>query len=214
MIIRWLAVLLTMSSGASSGPGAQIPTDAASGAPACVVDPVKLRGICNDVYSRTPDTTNPDIWTYRYEQKIYAASCVDFSKDTPRSARSKIQKLWNEHQAHLKCDALNFSVQQGSILKYAVQIENYSVVDNAVKNWKLDLNIIDSSDNRTLLDFVEARYAANHGSSAADTLENYWNLLRRNGAKRCREVDPARRCNDVNGTAVENLERRFAASRS
>ncbi len=213
---RWLVIALSAIPVGLNGEAvrSQPAASAASRAPACAIDPMKLRGICNDVYSRTPDATNPGIWTYRYEKKIYDAACVNFATDSPASARLKIQTLWNGHEVAFQCDALNFPVQRGNILKYAAQMENYNVLDNAIKYWRLDLNIIDHSDNATLLDFIERRYVMHKDTETSRTLENYWALLRRSGAKRCREIEPHRKCSRTDHPMIEELARRFPASPS
>lgn len=154
----------------------------------------RLDGLCGDVYSRTEDRSNPALWAYSYERRIYDAAGVDFQKDTPQVARKRIQTLWLRHQDLFKCDAMNFQVQRGSILKYAVEIRTYPLILNAIRSWQLDLNIIDESDRATVLDFVETKIVESQGTDSYDVLVSNWRLLRRAGAKRCDELQDASRC--------------------
>ena len=193
MMTRLIMLTISAFGTAASAPthlNALVTSDAAS-EKSCRPNEALLRGICNDMYSRTEDRSEPDLWTYRYEKKIYDASCVDFKSDTPASARGKIQHLFSIRPQALQCDALNFPVQQGHILKYAIQMETYSIVDNAVR-WKIDLNLIDHADRQTLLDFTLTR-AAMH-NSVRTLLSDYYIKLRKNSAKHCFEIRPDSDC--------------------
>ena len=148
----------------------------------------KLKGICVDISSKTTDLSNPEQYSYAYEKKIYEAACVDFTKDNAQIARQKLAALWDKHQDQFKCDSADFSVTQGSILKYAIEMKTYGFLDNAVKTWKLNLNYVDSSDKKTVLDYVETKLIQYRGTNAEPVLKNYYDILRRNGAKKSSEL--------------------------
>ncbi|QDC36219.1 hypothetical protein [Sphingobium fuliginis] len=153
----------------------------------------KLGGICNDVYSRTIDNSDPENFSYAYERKIYQASCVDFKSDTQAEARQKIQALWEKHQDRLQCNGSNFPVANGSILKFAVEMKATVFITNATKYWGINLNIVDKSDGRTVLDFTKDRMNDFKGSPSEEILQNYYNEFRRYGAKHASELQSQRR---------------------
>ena len=158
-------------------------------------NPDRLSGICNDISSRTEDNGRPDFWSYRYERKIYEAAGVNFDLDTPAVARAKIQSLWIDlYFENFTCDSLNFQIPNGSILKYAVQTRNFSIVDNAMRPWRLELNVIDDQDQETLLGFIEHKITENRGSDTERILGGYAATLRRYGALTCKELLPTQSC--------------------
>lgn len=193
----WIVILaLAFPAAAKAPPHAKATSDASHAS--CRPDPARLAGICNDVHNRTSDLGDPENWTYKYERKIYEASCVSFNHDTPTSARAKIQSLWSKYPEKFRCDASNFGVSSGNILKYAVERRTYGLLHNAVRDWRLDLNVVDPSDQATLLDFVEDKIFETSDLSNKKTLRNYWSTLRFAGAKRCREVRSSSLCNPLN----------------
>lgn len=118
----------------------------------CRPDAGRLDGICGDVYLKTRDTSSTENYAYAYERKIYDAACVDFQQDTPNEARAKIQNLFREEMGKaLACNAANFQVARGSILKYAIEMGTFVLIDSAAKSWKVDLNYVDSSDKELFL---------------------------------------------------------------
>lgn len=154
----------------------------------------KLDGICGDVYSRTIDPSDSKYFTYNYERKIYEAARVNFEADSAETARSKIQTLWNEHRYNFQCNVMNFRVPRGNILKYAVEVRAYGLIDNAAKEWRLNLNIIDDSDKSSLLDFIALRFNQSRGTLNAETLLMYYSLLRSRGARHCHEIREPQYC--------------------
>lgn len=51
----------------------------------------------------------------------------------------------------LACNAANFQVARGSILKYAIEMGTFVLIDSAAKSWKVDLNYVDSSNKELFL---------------------------------------------------------------
>lgn len=192
----WIVLLALAFPAAAKAPQQAKATPDASHA-SCRPDPARLQGICNDVYSRTEDNGDPENWGYAYERKIYDAACVSFEHDTSATARAKIQALWINNPERFRCDATNFRVSNGNILKYAIEMRTYPLVDNAVRAWRLDLNLVDPSDQSTLLDFVESKVAQTSEPTTRKTLRAYWSVLRNAGANRCREVRDPGLCKPV-----------------
>ncbi|WP_298095917.1 hypothetical protein [Brevundimonas sp.] len=127
-----------------------------------------LNGICSDVRAANVS---------RYEAKIAEAAGVR-PDDTPAQRRARIAALFSQFMPH--CDG--FNVRQGNILKYAVSQNASSFIYAAIHTWGVDLNQVDASDGRTVLDYVNAGIARNVGS-IRDRLIGYGDELVRGGAK-------------------------------
>lgn len=173
---------------AIAGPSPALSAAAAAPAPNCP-DKRALRGICTSVYDKTraDEATG---YRYEFERQMYEAACAD-NKEDPQVSRIKIQKLWRENQGLLRCNTTNFDVAEGSVLKYAVSTRSYNIAYKAVTKWGLDLNIVDPSDNRTLLDYVEGQIKANSDppNDSLPQLKDLRELLLKHGAKRRSELN-------------------------
>lgn len=153
------------------------------------VDPEKVRGICGDIYGNIRDKTNKAQWSFAFERKVYEAANVDFRVDSDDTARAKINTLWKNYQDYFTCDVGDFDVTNGNVLKYAVNIRAFGVVDTFVKIWGVDLNIIDKADGKTILDYIQEKYVENSGTALASVLAGYRDTLRNYyGAKYCKEL--------------------------
>ena len=156
--------------------------------------PEKLRGICNYVYGKIEDKTDPENWTFAYERQIYEAAGVDFKLDTADIARRKIRQMWDANQSRLRCNRGDFDVTNGSILKYAVAKRTFDFIDNAVSVWGVDVNQPDDSDGKTLLDYIDQKIAENLGNDLEPVLRSYVSKLVSFGAKRCRALSDTSKC--------------------
>ena len=154
-------------------------------------DLAALVGICTSINSQERARDNPAEYAYEYEKKIYLAARVDFKSDSGASARAKLQAFWRTHQRDLRCQANNFNVRDGSVLKYAANTRGFGLLDDAARVWHVDLNIIDPSDGRTVLDYVESLIPQFAGTATGTNMENYRQVLSLSGAKHARDLSPA-----------------------
>ena len=152
-----------------------------------------LIGICGDVDNHIRDDSNPEEYNYAVERKIYLAAGVNFKTDTVDSAKAKLQHLWINHQPLFLCTALNFSVPNGNILKYALEQRSYPILEDAMSRWKIDLNYIDPADCRTLLDFGEWKLAQTKGTPLENSVAGIVERLKAAGARHASEVSAADR---------------------
>ena len=171
MIVRVIGVVLAVASAA--GPASAQNSQTYS----------KLRGICVDLSTQTFSNNNPKYYSYAFEEKIYAAAEVDFARDTAAVARTKIQKMWRDDPLYLHCQANNFNLRDGHILKYAIATRSFNLIDDAIYLWGVDLNIVDSFDNRTLLDYTESQRKRYEGTPMEPDLASYIKILRSHGAR-------------------------------
>jgi hypothetical protein len=150
-------------------------------------NPEKLKGVCDHLSEKTPANEDSQL-EYVYEEKIYEASCVKMT-DSDEVVAKKIQYMWSKLEGeYLKCNSANFSVQKGSLVKYAINLRNYHFLTNSIENWKINLNYIDPSDNKTPLDFLRDEMKRLKGTEESKFLEHYYSLMRKNGAKHRSEL--------------------------
>lgn len=194
-LVVCLAAAAPASPGATQRSGASVASSAKSSvAPANLCpgqfDLTKLNGLCDFVFDRT---RLPLGSTYRFEwdRAISEAACT--SPAEPADAqRAKIQRLWNQHQARFRCTSPTFDVSQGSVLKYAISSGSFSFVNTVLARWALDLNHIDPSDGRTILDYTKRQLDVNRGSSNEHQLQEFFNQIRARGGKFASELSNTR----------------------
>jgi hypothetical protein len=138
----------------------------------------KLRGLCAMIGSRMQDQKKED---HLYRTRIMEAACID-SSDTEEEKNKKIRDLWMAMEDELVCDSSQFDVVRGNVLKYAVSTKNEDFIRDAIK-WKINLNRVDSSDNRTVLDYISYHIQKHKGNSIENMFNYYYKLLRDAGAK-------------------------------
>lgn len=143
----------------------------------------KLDGLCSSINSQTKDSSNGEPYKYYYQRKILEAACVDASKDSPEEISQKVQAMWKAFNEKLTCNTPSFNVPNGSVLKYAVNMNSYDFLDDAIKRWKVDLNKIDTADNRTLLDYITFMQEKYKDTPNAVMLDTYYKKLVKAGAK-------------------------------
>lgn len=126
---------------------------------------------------------------YRYQTIILNASCVN-PTDSKEVIKRKVNTFWNKYADRLTCWNTSFGVQDGSLIKFAVRKNYDAFMVDVTRNWGVDLNRVDPSDQRTVLDFVydEIAIEERRGSSLVNRLRTYAQLLRNHGAKRKSEL--------------------------
>lgn len=177
--------------------GRDDPTDRGSrpitAAPAVATDPdpcpnpMKLDNICMNISNRTRDPNPKGDYSYIYQRKIYDAACVDLQRDSDEEASRKIRQMWQASRDVLKCDSVQFDVLEGNVLKFAVSKMFNEVLEDAIF-WRVDMNWVDPSDGRTVLDYVAYQIERFSGTSVVVTLEYYYRALRKAGAKHRSEL--------------------------
>ena len=123
---------------------------------------------------------------YHYFQFwIEKAACV--TMQDPDSTRvKKVQDWWNKYKYNCTCNRSNFSITDGSILKYAVQTSFDPFLSKVIEFYKLGINFIDPADGKTVLDFTKEEYdrlyKLSPNNPKTKSLERIFKLLRANGA--------------------------------
>lgn len=147
--------------------------------------PAKLPAVCMAISNAQKDTSGK--YTFHYEKLICDAACVA-SSDTDEVRGDKIRRMWKANEDKLVCNSPRFDVQQGNVLKYAASVRFEDFLFDAAMVWKVDLNRVDPSDGRTVLDYVQEELERNKGTSVESKLRSYYDMLRSSGAKHRREL--------------------------
>lgn len=154
--------------------------------PICM-DEKKLGRICSYVNSRSADRTPGTTLKYNYQRHILDAACVDLSKDSEAVIAEKVSAMWANYQDGFKCSNLKFEVTKGSVLKFASVLLFEEYLDDMIR-WKVDLNVVDKTDDRTVLDFIKNKIERSKGLGIDKTYEHYYQKLRKAGAKHKSEL--------------------------
>lgn len=141
---------------------------------------------CSSVANRSRDPQSPH--QYLYTTKIMRASCV-LPTDTAEEIRAKVQHMWKTFEDQLVCDSNSFNVENGSILKLAVQKKFDAFIDDALETWQVHLNRIDPSDGRTVLDYIAYERNRSVGTPIESTYVRYYTDFRAAGAKHRVELE-------------------------
>ena len=150
-------------------------------------NPKKLRGLCNYVGDLTKDSEPQGRYEYSYQRRILEAACVDINKDSEEEISRKIAKVWKENEDTLICNNTQFDVGNGSIIKYGV-ISGFDHFVFDMAQWKVNLNKVDESDGRTVLDYVKYHLERAKGTTSERKLKLYYSSLKRAGAKHRSEL--------------------------
>jgi hypothetical protein len=145
-------------------------------------NPNPLKNLCMFIDSRTKDPSPKGNYEFLYQRKILDAACVEVGKDSPTVIREKIGKLWDKFEGKLICNSLQFDVANGNIIKYAITTLFDEFVQDMV-TWKVNLNKVDDSDGKTVLDYLHIQIQKNSGNALEEKFQNYYKLLREAGAK-------------------------------
>lgn len=123
---------------------------------------------------------------YRYQTMVYAAAGVT-PEDSLQVAYEKTRVFMDANQTSLTCNTINFNPRDGNIYKIAVARQVNGFIDDALNNWHVDLNQIDATDGKTVLDYIADRRAT-AGPTYARILDRYYARFRAAGARHAREL--------------------------
>lgn len=181
--ISWVAAALIGSLFSTSVLSAQ-PLDRGIPAPVTAeLLELNIKSLCGVIDNQLPAEDGGPT-RYVYQTRLMQAAELK-PGDTPQVQIQKVQRFWNERGHKLSCNSASFDVRNGSLLKYAISNKFDTFVYDVSRKWKLDLNRIDCSDNRTALDYLFAeleRANSSNNRAVASKLESYGRLMRAGGA--------------------------------
>ena len=95
-----------------------------------------------------------EYYEYAYEKRILQLACVNIGVDNEETIKRKVQIFWNKYKKNFKCDSVDFPIQNGNILKFAISQNMPEVVETLSDTYGLDINFIDPADGLNLLDYI------------------------------------------------------------
>jgi hypothetical protein len=126
---------------------------------------------------------------YQYQNIIYLAAGVSLS-DSQDDINAKVRQTLNQNMPQLLCNQVNFTPRNGNILKLAVARQAGPFIDDVIYRWKPNLNQIDVTDGRTVLDYIANRNSGlDPNSGFSKTLLLYYERFRAVGAKTRAELN-------------------------
>lgn len=150
-------------------------------------DSSKVKHLCMYVGSMTDDTTPLKNYRYVYQRKLLEAACADPYKDSEEVIAQKVSKMWKQFESQFICNSVQFDVSNGSIIKFAITKQFdaflYDIID-----WKVNLNRVDETDGRTVLDYLRDHMIRTKGSATERQLKIYYDQFRKAGAKHKSEL--------------------------
>ncbi|MBW8359258.1 MAG: hypothetical protein K0M63_05560 [Weeksellaceae bacterium] len=150
-------------------------------------NPKKLRGLCMFVSSKEEDPFPQGRFVWKYQRKLLEAACINVKIDSEEEIGKKIAKVWAENESTLICNNTKFDVANGSIIKFAVNLKFDEFLIDVTK-WKVNLNKVDETDAKTVLDYVHSQIEANKGLATEPVLKRYYQMLKDAGAKHKSEL--------------------------
>lgn len=140
--------------------------------------------LCNSISTKGKDSDPDSDYVWVYQRLVYEGSCVDFANDSKSAIREKVNLFWN-HASKVGCDASDFDVQNGNLLKYAFKKKFRDFIIDAAQVWQLEprfINQVDASDRKNTLDYARDEINKNVGGAFEGELRVYYRTLRNAGA--------------------------------
>ena len=149
-------------------------------------DAKKVKALCMYIDSRTPAEVSDSV-RYKYQRQVLNAACVT-PEDSEAVKEQKIQSMWKQFEDRLVCNNLQFDVSNGNIIKFAASSLFDPFIYDVIK-WKVELNRVDATDGRTVLDYLKYRIdQQQNGGPVKEQFEIYYRALREAGAKHKSEL--------------------------
>lgn len=154
-------------------------------------DKTDFRVLCNSLEAREPGREGGQ-FSEKYQEDLWEMSCADLDKDTMETAKLKIQKMWNENRVEFRC--LGFSggaVKDANVAKFSMDAGFSSFLVMAAKRYDLDMNFIDPSDGKSLMDFLSDQRESYRGTVYPAKYAEYdrlYKLWESKGAKHAKDL--------------------------
>jgi len=140
-----------------------------------------VRDFCDDI--TLPEDPTNEIFEYMFEQRLFETAGGDIKLGLVESEKIKVRNFWDKNKLKLECTSSN-----GNALKLAIERSFFMLILHLADEYQLDLNFVDPSDNRNLLDYVNHEIkridpSDNKDNPATLKLRNYRHHLINKGAK-------------------------------
>lgn len=143
---------------------------------------------CGDVGGKFPYKETDGNFEYMFQKVMFESACADVENMSEKEIAQKLRDWWDLYKDELVCDSLQFNVPNGSVFKYAISGGFTAFIDDIIY-YKFDLNFLDESDSRTVLDYTRDEMKKHtENSEIRKWLENTYTKLRKAGAKHKSEL--------------------------
>lgn len=148
-----------------------------------------VRNLCAAVSEQTLELEPiHDYIVYRYQNMLARAAGVKPS-DSEEILYRKTGAFIDANMPKLLCNQFNFNPANGNILKLAIARSSEPFIDNAINDWKVQLNQIDKVDDATVLDYILRRKVeAGSNANLVKIYDNYERKFRTAGALTAAEL--------------------------
>ncbi len=145
----------------------------------------KLCVVCEN--KSTLDDNDSSGLYYKYEKELANLANADLNKDDEELFISKIATFINKSSTNILCSPSISHKKQLSILKLAVATIDWEFLSKAILVYNYPLNIIETIDSMTILDFIydDIQYYQknNPGTTTIVELKKIYNLYKSKGAR-------------------------------
>jgi len=148
--------------------------------------------LCGFVSDQVTETDSGKHTRFTYQSILFRWAGVDARVDGKEETARKMQVYWKANADQLYCNELNSSIRNAHILLLAIDRNSNEFINDVVRRWHVDLNVVDKFTGGTVLDFVEQQLAQAKGTPREPALSRYRAMLLGNGARRAREISAAR----------------------
>jgi hypothetical protein len=108
--------------------------------------------LCSTIERKGLDEDDNSPHTYLYERVLWDIVGADPAHDSIPSMRSRVQAMWNAHYAMFRCTTTGLT--EGSVLRYALKKDFIEFLDDLVRNYRININVVDPADSMTVLDWA------------------------------------------------------------
>lgn len=115
----------------------------------------QFEAVCVSGYDRHEVKEDSQL-RFGFQEHFWKMSCADPEKDTIETAKPKIQAMWNKNKENFKCTGNSEFYASGlNITKFSLDTGFSTFMIDAVKKFNLEMNFIDPTDKKTVMDFIQ-----------------------------------------------------------
>ena len=127
---------------------------------------------------------------FQFKKELMAMSCADPKIDSPEIIKAKVNCMWGKYYKEFGCEGQSF-ITDGNILKFSIYTGFDFFIDGVVKDFGLNINLIDPADGKSLMDFLSDQRESYRGSVYPAKFAEYdrlYKLFESKGAKHAKDL--------------------------
>lgn len=156
-----------------------------------VADQRLVGNLCAGVENQTEELEPTHSLVFHTYQERAAQAAGVIAGDDEATFNSKIGRWFNANMPRLLCNRQNFTIRNGNILKFAIARQSEPFITDVLGSWNVNLNQIDDTDGRTVLDYIDQRRReAGGNNNLIGIYTRYYDMFRAAGARHAAELRP------------------------